>query len=109
MSQLVESHSYLNEEERSLKQQLEESIKKFFHFCDEFNQNRTQLESDVFNHFHEMRFQIDEQRERVKEKVDDIALAFIDKIKKHEVMYLNSLKEHFTSFDHNKSLEIELH
>ena len=24
-------------------------------------------------------------------------------------MYLNSLKEHFTSFDHNKSLEIELH
>jgi hypothetical protein len=54
-----------------------------------------------------MRFQIDEQRERLKEKIDDIALALTDKIKKHEVMYLNSLKEHFTSFDHNKSLEIE--
>ncbi len=109
MSQLIESHSYLNEEERSLKQQLEESIKKFFHFCDEFNQNRTQLESDVFNHFHEMRFQIDEQRERLKERIDDIAFAFIDKIKKHEVKYLNSLKVHFSSFDHNKSPEIELH
>ncbi len=40
LSQLIESHSYLSDEEMSLKQQLEESIKKFFHFCDEFNQNR---------------------------------------------------------------------
>ncbi len=33
----------------------------------------------------------------------------IDQTKLYEVMYLSSLKEHFTSFDHNKSLEIELH
>ena len=49
---LIESHSYLSDEELSLKHELEESIKKFFHFCDEFYQNRTQLDSDVFDHFH---------------------------------------------------------
>jgi hypothetical protein len=35
---------------------------------------KTQLESDVFEHFQEIRFQIDEQREKLKEKIDDIAL-----------------------------------
>jgi hypothetical protein len=37
---------------------------KFFEFYDEFNQNRTKLNWDVFNHYHEIRFQIDEHRER---------------------------------------------
>ena len=34
----------------SLKQKLEESIRKFLVFYDEFNQNKTQLESDVIDH-----------------------------------------------------------
>ena len=46
--------------------------------------NKTQLESDVFDHFQEMRFQIDEHREKLKEKIDDIALEMIDKTKKYE-------------------------
>jgi hypothetical protein len=38
---LIESQSYLNEEEIKLKLDLEELIQIFFVFYDEFNQNRT--------------------------------------------------------------------
>ena len=93
LKELLESHSYLSSEELSLKHELEESIRKFFEFYDQFDQNKRQLESDVFDHFHEMRFQVDEQREELKKRIDDIALAMIDEIKKHEETYLKQLKE----------------
>jgi hypothetical protein len=53
-------------EEKSLKKELEDPIRKFFQFYDEFIQNKTQLESDVYDHFQKMRFHVDEQRERLK-------------------------------------------
>jgi hypothetical protein len=108
LKNLIESQSYLSEEEMSRKQGLEVSIRKFFEFYDEFNQNKTKLESDVFDHFQEIRFQIDEHRERLKEKIDDIALAMIDKLKKHEVLLSKNLKDKFSSIDDSKSIEIQL-
>jgi hypothetical protein len=108
LTQIIESQSHLNDEEISLKQQLEVSIKIFFEYYDEFAQNKAKLESDVFDHFQEMRFKVDEQREELKKRIDDIALEMIDKIKINEAMYLKELKERFSSFDQSKSLEIEL-
>jgi hypothetical protein len=81
---LIESQSYLNKEEMSLKHELEDSIRKFFDLFSEFNENRTQLDMDVYNHYQELRFQIDEHRERIKERIDVIALAMIDQKKKYE-------------------------
>jgi hypothetical protein len=107
LAQLIESHSYLSDEEINLKQQLENSIRKFFEFYDEFNQNKTQLESDVFEHFQEMRFKVDEQREELKKRIDDIALELIDKIKKSEEINLTEIKERFSSVHESKSLETE--
>ncbi len=46
--------------------------------------NKKQLESDVFDNFQEIRFQIDEHREKLKEKIDDIALDVINETKKYE-------------------------
>ena len=77
----------------SLKRELEESLRQFFEFYDEFTQNRTQLDSDVFDHFQELRFKIDQHREELKKRIDDIALAMIDETKKYEEKYLKSLKE----------------
>ena len=68
----------------SRKQDLEASIRKFFEYYDEFQQNRTQLDSDVFDHFQELRFQVDEHREELKKRIDDIALAIIERINKYE-------------------------
>ena len=62
----------------------------------------------MFDHFQEMRFQVDEQREELKEKSDEMALAMIDKIKKCEESLSKNLKENFSSFDEAKSIENEL-
>ncbi len=78
MSKLIDSHSYLNETEMSFKRELEESLRQFFEFYEEFSQNRTQLDMDVFDHFQEIRFKIDQHREELKKRIDDIALKMID-------------------------------
>jgi hypothetical protein len=109
LKQLIEDKSYLSEDEINLKQNLEESIRKFFGFYDDFIQNRTKVDMDVFNHFQELRFQIDEHRERLKAKIDDVALEMIEQTKKCEAEYLKSLKENLlSSFDESKSLDKEL-
>ena len=108
LKKLVEDQSHLSGEEQKLKLELEETIRKFFEFYEEFVQNRTQLDMDAFDHYQELRFQIDEHRERLKEKIDEIALKMIDATKKHEEMYLRNIKERFSSFDHSQSLQIKL-
>jgi hypothetical protein len=108
LKKLIESQSYLSDEEISLKQELVERVVDLFEFYDEFSQNRNKSESDVFNHFQEIRFKIDEQREELKKRIDEIALEMIDKVKKNEAMYLNELKGNSSSFDDSKSLEIEM-
>jgi hypothetical protein len=108
LNKLIESHSYLSDEEKSVKQKLKESIRQFFILYDEFVQKKTQLESDIFDHFQELRFLVDEHREELNNKFDEIALAKIDKLKKYEEKYLRDLKERFTLFDHSQSFESEL-
>jgi hypothetical protein len=108
LSKLIESKSHLSDEEISLKQNLEVSIRKFFELYDKFNQNKSKLESNVFDHFQEIRFQIDEQREELKKRIDDIALEMIGHTKISEELYLKTLKEKFSSFDDSQSLENEL-
>ena len=109
LKQLIEDKSYLSEEEINLKKNLEESIRKFFGFYDEFILNKSKVDTDVFNHFQELRFQIDEHRERLKEKIDDVALEMIEQTKKCEAEYLKSLKENLlSSFGDSKSLDKDL-
>ena len=108
LMKLLESHSYLSSEELKLKRELEECIQKFFEFYDKFSQKRTKLDLDVFDHYQELRFQIDQHREELKEKsdeIDEIALAMIDQTKKYEALYLENIKEGFSSSDDCKSLE----
>jgi hypothetical protein len=115
LKKLVESQCFLSDEELRLKQDLEVSMRKFFEFYDEFVQNKSILETVVYDHFQEMRFQIDEHSERLRETsadIDDIALKMIDDTKKYGVMFLKNLnesfKENFSSFEKSKSLEDEL-
>jgi hypothetical protein len=108
LKNLIESQSYLSEEEINLKQELEVSLRQFFEFYDEYLQNRKKTESDIFEHFQELRFQIDEHREKPKEKIDEIALKMIDETKKYEAMYLRNIKEKLFQTQSFESLEKEL-
>jgi len=105
---LIDSQSFLNEEEIGLKLELEESIRKIFKFYADFIQNRAKLQSDVHSHFEEILSQIDQHRDKLKKRIDDIALSMLDETKNFEDIYLKSLKESFSSFDHGQSLDAEL-
>jgi hypothetical protein len=105
---LITDQTYLSEEEISIKHELEKSIQKFFKIHDQFIQNETKLERVVFEHFEEMRSQIDQHRDKLKEKIDQIVLAMKDETKSFEKEYFNSFKENVSSFDHGKSLDTEL-
>ena len=72
IQKLIESKIYLNEEEITLYKKIEESIKVFFEMYEDFSLNKTQLDLDCHNHFNEIRFQLDQHREQLKQKIDDI-------------------------------------
>jgi hypothetical protein len=63
---------------------------------------------DAFEHFQEIRFQIDQHLAELKKRIDGIALALIDQTKKSEEKYLRDLKENFSSFDETQSVEDKL-
>jgi len=54
----------------------------YYHVTIPFDFIITKHKSDIFVHFNEMRFQIDEQGEELKKKIDHIAFVMIDRTKK---------------------------
>ena len=66
---------------------------------------------DIHNHFQETRFKLDEHREELKMKIDNIYMIMIYKTKKLEATYLKNFKEKLEasleSFE-TKSLEQSL-
>jgi hypothetical protein len=102
---------YLSDEEVSLKKIIEDSFGKFFQMYDEFTLSKTTFDLAVHNHFQETRFKLDEHREELKQKIDNIYMVMIDKTKKLEATYLKNLKDQLEtslkSFE-TKSLEHNL-
>ena len=86
----INAQIFLNEEEKSLKQNIEESIKLFYEMYDEFSLSKSKLYLDCHNHFQEILFQLDMHREKLKEKIDDIYMEMIDKTKEFEASYVKS-------------------
>ena len=96
---------FLNEEEKSLKQKIEESIKLFYKMYSKFSLSKTKFDLDCHNHFQEIRFQLDLHREKLKEKIDDIYMEMINRTKEFEASYLKNFNEKFSSS--LKSFEIK--
>jgi hypothetical protein len=89
----LDDYLYLSDEEFALKKQIEDSIRQFFQMFEQFTLNKTKLDLDVHNHFTEIKFQLDEHREVLKQKIDDIYMEMIDKTKNFEATYLKSLED----------------
>jgi hypothetical protein len=89
----IDDHIYLSDEELTLKKQIQYSIRQFFQMYEQFTLNKTTVDLDVHEHFQEIRFQLDEHREELKQKIDDIYMKMIDKTKKFEATYLKSLED----------------
>jgi hypothetical protein len=73
--------------------------------------NKNSLDLACHTHFQEIRFQLDEHREVLKQKIDDIYMEMIEQTKTFEASYLKSLNESLElklkSFDY-KSLDDDL-
>ncbi len=89
----LDDHVYMSDEEFSLKKQIQDSIQYFFQLYEQFTLDKTKLDLDVHEHFQEIRFQLDQHREELKQKIDDIYMEMIDKTKKFESTYLKSLED----------------
>jgi hypothetical protein len=84
---------FLSDEELALKKQIEDSIRQFFQMHEQFTLNKTRIDLDVHEHFQEIRFQLDEHREELKQKIDDIYMEMIEKTKTFEAVYLKNLAD----------------
>ena len=87
-----ESQCCLSGEEISLKARIRRvSIRKPYLNIRPIHLNweRQDVKTSVFNHFQEIRYQTDEQREELKEeaKLIQISLEMIEKIKKYEKIF----------------------
>jgi hypothetical protein len=51
---------------------------------EEFTLDKSRIDLDVHIHFQEIRFEIDEHREELKEKIDDIYTLMAERTKKFE-------------------------
>jgi hypothetical protein len=67
-----------DEEEKSLKSKMDESIRNFYQMNEEYVLNKNLVTLECHKHFQEVRFQIDEHREELKKKIDDISLEMIE-------------------------------
>jgi hypothetical protein len=92
VKKLLDDQVYLSDDDFSLKKQIQDSIRKFFQMYELFTLNKTNRDLDVHNHFQEIRFKLDEHREELKVKIDDIYIQMIEKTKKFEAAYLKSLE-----------------
>jgi hypothetical protein len=106
LNKLLDDQLYLSDEEISLNQKIEDSIRNYFQLNEEYLLGKTSLDLNCHNHFQELRFQIDEHREKLKAKIDEVALEMIDKTKQLESKYLMSLNA--ISVETNKTLVIEI-
>ena len=91
VEKLVKKGVLLNDEEKLLKQSILKSIEQLGMLYEDFKQARIGCELVSYQQFSEMRRQIDLQREKLKAKIDEIALEMIDETKALEEAYKKKL------------------
>ena len=91
MEKLREEEEYLSKDERKEKKSLEKAFEKFENLYQEFIKIKDSLETECHDHFSEMRRNIDLRREELKSKIDEICLEMIEKTKRFEAAYQESI------------------
>ena len=89
----IDKKLFLNEEEKALYQEIEESIKLFYKTNEEFLLSKTKFDLDCHNHFQEIRFQLDIHREKLKESIDDIYMEMIEETKEIETLCFKNFND----------------
>jgi hypothetical protein len=89
---LIEKEMHLTEVEKTLKNLCEKSLKEVIRLNDEHENDKQSLILKCYEHFQEIRRKIDLQREELKDEIDKIALAMIDRTKDFELLFMKQLE-----------------
>ena len=96
LNEIIKSDGYLNDMEKSLKASILEKIQQLERELTDFSLKQIQFESAFYDHFAEIRRKIDLQREELKSKIDELALAMIEHAKATEKELLQQLNEKYS-------------
>ena len=89
----LEDEMHLTSEEKQLKDSVDNLLSQLDQLQAEFRANLVKCELFCDAHFSELRRNIDLQREKLKSKIDEIALKMIDQTKAKEKSYRQKLAE----------------
>ena len=84
---------HLNDEEKLLKKCATDLIQRLEQLQEEFKSKQSDLERLSYDHFAEIRRNIDIQREELKSKMDEIAIKLINMTNQKEAIYKLKVKE----------------
>ena len=87
VANILANDHHLNDEEIAIKNAIQELIQKLDQLQNDVRLKRNDMEITSFDHFTEIRRQIDIQREELKNKIDEISLKLIDRANEIENAY----------------------
>ena len=90
---------YFSDEEKSLKNALLESCANFDQMSQKYQESKSNFGSESKAHFERLRRQLDQKRENLKEKIDEIYLEMIERTKNCEESVLKNLANNFKAVD----------
>ena len=92
ISSVITKDLHLSDEEKTLKYAMQTLIQQLESLQSDLKQKLSDLERINFDHFSEVRRQIDVQREELKKKIDEIALKMINLVKEKEKAYTSTMQ-----------------
>ena len=91
IKKIIEANLHLSGKQKSTKQSVAKILLDFDALLEKFKSSQENFEINISKHFDDIRNKIDLQREELKKKIDDIALAMIDQTKEKEKTLLKEL------------------
>ena len=104
VSSVLVNDFHLSDEEKKIKYAIRELTHKLERLLSDLKQKYSDLERISFDHFSEVRRQIDLQREELKNKIDQISLKMIDLVNEKEKAYKSTIQQSLVAA---KSIDIE--
>ena len=103
----LDAELHLSSEEKELKKDIHELMLTFQQLHEQLRQEQNKFELKSHEHFAEIKRKIDIQREKLKEKIDEIYLAMIRNVEQNEEFYKLKLNENrnIKSFDLSSEIE----
>ena len=90
---LLSKNLHLSDREKTKRLELEQAMLDLYRLCDELREAKSLLDVEVYDHFQELRRQMDVRREEAKARIDHLYMEMIEMTHKTEAQFVDYLKE----------------